>query len=135
MSDFAAIPVTIWARNRFALTNPSHAITILWKISASFGTGTYTTLSTQIIGTDYVNMGTFYVDPNEITSSNRMRIGCQHTQSSGGIVNVLFGEGYNGTNWTFYCGTTSAPYTATTSPISAIYFNINVSSGQYSPCG
>jgi hypothetical protein len=133
MSEFAAIPVTIWARNRFALTNPSHEITIVWKISASAGTGTYNTLSTQIIGTNYVNMGTFYVDPNEITTSTRLRIGCQHPQPTGGIVNVQFGESLNGTNWTFYCGT-FAPYTVSVSPAAAIYFNINVSGGQYGIC-
>jgi hypothetical protein len=134
MSDFAAIPVTIWARNRFALTNPSHEITIVWKISASAGTGTYNTLSTQIIGTSYVNMGTFYVDPNEVTSSTRLRIGCQHPQPLGGIVNVQFGEGLNATNWTFQCGT-FAPYTLSSMvTTTALYFNINVSSGQYAVC-
>lgn len=133
MSEFAAIPVRIFARNRFALTNPFHEISIVWKISASAGTGTYNTLSTQVIGTNYVNMGTFYVDPNEITSSTRLRIGCQHPQPLGGIVNVQFGQGLNATNWTFQCGT-FAPYTSEIAPVADIYFNINVSSGQYAVC-
>jgi len=136
MSEFAAIPITIWARNRFALTNPTNAITINWKISPSLGTGTWTTLSTQAIGTTYVNMGTILVDPGQISTTNRFRIGPQFTQSGGGIVNVQFGESINGTNWTFYCGSNSAPYTLSSVTASTdIYLNINISSGQYVPCG
>jgi hypothetical protein len=133
MSEFAAVPITVWARNRFSLTNPSHTITILWKISTSFGAGTYNTLYSNLLGTSYTNIGTILVDPGEITSANRLRVGCQHTQSSGGIVNVQFGQGNGGTVWTTFCGV-SAPYTLTTTPTD-IYLNINVSSGQYSPCG
>jgi len=135
MGEFYSYPITIWARNRFALTNPTNEISIKYQITPNLQPFNFITLSTQSIGTTYVNMGTFYVDMPQISSTNRLRIGCQHTQSGGGIINVPFGQGDGGTNWTFYCGV-STPYTLTSYPaLSNIYLNINVSSGQYPSCG
>jgi hypothetical protein len=135
MSEFAAIPITIWARNRFTLSNSSNAISIKYQISTSYNAFNFSTLTTQSIGTNYVNMGTILVDPGEITSTKRLRIGCQFTQSGGGIINVPFGQGNGGTNWTFYCGITAGGHYALTTTPTDIYLNINVSSGQYPSCG
>jgi len=133
MHEFAAaVPITIWARNRFALTRTYEQISIKYQITPTLQPFNFITLSTQSIGTSYVNIGTILVDPGQITSTNRLRVGCQFTQSGGGIINVPFGQGNGGTNWTFYCGI-SSPYTLTTTP-TEIYLNINVSGGSYPSC-
>jgi hypothetical protein len=133
MSEFAAIPIKVWARNRFSLSNGSHEILIRYQITPNLQPFNFITLTSKVIVTNYVDMGTILVDPGEIRSDNRLRIGCQFTQFGGGTINVPFGQGNGGTNWTFFCGL-SSPYTLTTTP-TEIYLNINVSSGQYPSCG
>jgi hypothetical protein len=135
MDEFYSTGFDVWARNRFALTNTSNQISIKYQITAGLQAFNFITLSTQSIGTSYVKVGRILVDPGEVNSTTRLRIGCQFTQSGGGIINVPFGIGQNGTNWTFYCGTSSAPYTVSTPPAGDVYLNINVSSGQYPSCG
>jgi len=132
MHEFTSIPIRVWARNRFTLTRTYEEISIKYQITPNLQPFNFITLKTESIGTTYVNMGTILVDPGQITSTNRLRIGCQFTQSGGGIINVPFGQGNGGTNWTFYCGL-SSPYTLTTTPTD-IYLNINVSGGQYPAC-
>ena len=135
LGEFYSYPITVFARNRFALTNDSNTISIRYQITPNLQPFNFITLRTQSIGTTYVNMGTFYVDRPQISTTNRLRIGCQHEQFGGGIINVPFGVGDGGTNWTTFCGL-STPYTLTALPTEAtIWLNINVSSGQYPSCG
>jgi hypothetical protein len=131
MSEFEAIPIRIFARNRYTLFNFTTAITVYWKISASAGTGTWNTLSTQAITTSYENMGTIVLDPGIINTGNRLRIGINW----GGAQSAQFGVGLNGTTWNTYCATLS-PYNQTTYA-EPIYLNIDVSgpNGQYVNCG
>ena len=134
MSEFYSYPITIWARNRGTLTRTYEEVSIKYQITPRLDAFQYIILDTKSIGTTYEKFGTFYVDRLQLSTSNRLRIGCQFTQQGGGIINVPFGQGLNGTNWTFYCGI-SSPYTLTALPVETnIYLNINVSGGSYPNC-
>ena len=135
MSEFAAIPIIVWARNRAALSRTYEEILIKYQISTTYNAFNFSTLTSKSIGTSYVNMGTILVDPGQISNTNRLRIGCQFTYSTGGTINVGFGQGNGGTNWTFYCGITSGGHYPLTTTPTDIYLNINVVAGQYNPCG
>jgi hypothetical protein len=137
MTEFFSTGFDVWARNRYNLFNTSNEVSIKYQITPNLQPFNFITIATKSIGTNYEKIGRIVVDPGEITTTNRLRIGCNFTPFNGAMQNIQFGVGLNGTNWNFYCGTTSAPYTVQVTPTGDIYLNINVTSnnGQYVPCG